>query len=170
MMFLRNAFFLIIAMVLATIGIKFCGYGLLVSLQGNSLYELPLSEVGPEALNTHRYIKITGARSVNPLVLRNKAGVPTAYIYPLLDTASTKDGPPVCKILLESKERITDWDKREMKGFLKPYLYKIDAAHIQYFNTRNIPIDPDAYYLRLDMKPMKWYQYLPLLALAIWFL
>ena len=168
---IKNFISLIVAIVVGFLGLKFCLYGLIVSIFGASLQDISIRDIYPENLKTKRYINIIDAASVTePLELIN-GDREVWYVYPLIRTDEAKNPPSEIKtnILLESDVKISNWEQKKITGLLKPYWYNIDEEIIYAFSFEGVEVDPDGYYLELNSKPIKWYWYILILSVAVLF-
>lgn len=169
---IRNFIFLLVAIFVGFLGIKFSAYGLMVNLMDSSLHEISINDINSENLKTKRYIKITDGFSIDlPLEYVDDRGNTEYYLYPLLNSKTFNDTTFSTKtnIVIESKHKINNWNDAEIKGLLEPYWYRIDEIVIEEFNLRGFDVDKDGYYLELDSKPLKWYWYLLILSIAFLF-
>ena len=171
MKMIRNFFYLIFAIIVGFLGIKFSLYGLMVNVTGNSLEQISLIDATPEVLKTKRYIKIMDGISLDsPIKYVDENGKVKYMVYALLKRG-VNDSISDFKsnLIVESKGEINDWSEADIKGLLKPYWYRIDDEIIQEFAYRGIEVDKSGYCLELNTKPWKWYWYLLILLVAILF-
>ena len=169
----KAGFYLIIVVIIAVYGLNHSFYGLLVSFQNASLFEMNLNEIDNDQLLKNRYINIKEANSaVDPLLFIDELGKPVKYIYALTsltDSNQIKNQVLNSKILIESETEITDWKEAEVIGLLKPYWENIDEEILNGFKFSNVKISDDAEYLKLNTQPWNWYWHVLIIALAALF-